>query len=164
MIRTHGFSSGIKVLGGGFNLCSTQRVIRTSSQQNFLLMTQQAAGAPKNRKSGPSRLKSGSASKASYSTAAGKEIEAKTSTPESTGVRLNKCLHELSRRGSDDAIADGRVTINNVVATNGMRVQKRDIVRLVRLIKIVCHHSSNKFKNNKGSQTYLCLFNFQHTN
>lgn len=46
------------------------------------------------------------------------------------GVRLNKCLHGLSRRGADDAISEGRVTINNEVATNGMKVKKRDIVRL----------------------------------
>jgi hypothetical protein len=48
----------------------------------------------------------------------------------SDGVRLNKCLIGLSRRGADDAIAEGRVTINNVIATNGMKVMKRDSVRL----------------------------------
>ena len=123
-------------MGGGFCSCSTQRMIRISSQQNFLAMKQYTAGTPKNSNTGPGKSKVGSTSKASYSTSTGKESGAKTSTPESTGVRLNKCLHELSRRGSDDAIAEGRVTINNVVATNGMRVQKRDVVRLVRLIKI----------------------------
>ena len=74
---------------------------------------------------------------------------------DSDGVRLNKCLHGLSRRGADDAIADGRVTINNNIATNGMKVKNRDIVRLVSIIckgKIVAgsyiplkngHHSVN---------------------
>ena len=31
-------------------------------------------------------------------------------------IRLNKCLNSLSRRASDDAIAEGRVTINNKIA------------------------------------------------
>lgn len=31
-------------------------------------------------------------------------------------IRLNKCLGSLSRRASDDAIAEGRVTINNSIA------------------------------------------------
>jgi 23S rRNA pseudouridine2604 synthase len=46
------------------------------------------------------------------------------------GVRLNKCLGGLSRRGADDAISEGRVTINNEVASNGRKVKKRDVVRL----------------------------------
>lgn len=38
-------------------------------------------------------------------------------TDESQGaIRLNKCLSSLSRRASDDAIAEGRVTVNNNVA------------------------------------------------
>ena len=150
MIRIHGFSSCMKIAGGGFSSCSTQRMIRISSQQNFLVMKEYVAGAPKYNKPNPGKSKVGSTSKASYSTATGKGSGEKTSTSESTGVRLNKCLHELSRRGSDDAIAEGRVTINNVVATNGMRVQKRDVVRLVRQIKIASHQSSNKFKNKCG--------------
>lgn len=52
-------------------------------------------------------------------------------TVDSDGVRLNKCLHGLSRRGADDAISEGRVTVNNVIATNGIKVKKRDVVRLV---------------------------------
>ena len=57
-------------------------------------------------------------------------------TVDSDGVRLNKCLHGLSRRGADDAISEGRVTVNNVVATNGIKVKKRDVVRLVSSICI----------------------------
>jgi S4 domain len=75
-------------------------------------------------RNGPSRKASGASSSPSNN-------DGKDKNQESSGVRLNKCLHELSRRGADDAISEGRVTINNVLATNGMRVQKRDIVRLV---------------------------------
>jgi S4 domain len=74
--------------------------------------------------SGPGRKASGASSSSSNN-------DGKDKNQESSGVRLNKCLHELSRRGADDAISEGRVTINNVLATNGMRVQKRDVVRLV---------------------------------
>ena len=46
------------------------------------------------------------------------------------GVRVNKCLNSLSRRGADDAIAEGRVTINNKPAKAGDRVIKGDVVKL----------------------------------
>lgn len=46
------------------------------------------------------------------------------------GVRLNKCLLGLSRRAADDAIIQGRVTINGKVASVGDRVMSRDIVKL----------------------------------
>ena len=46
------------------------------------------------------------------------------------GVRVNKCLNTLSRRGADDAIAEGRVTINNKLAKAGDRVVKGDVVKL----------------------------------
>eukprot|EP01041_Mallomonas_annulata_P007891 gene7891-16154_t len=46
------------------------------------------------------------------------------------GVRLNKCITTLSRRAADQAIEEGRVTVNNQVATVGTRVKNRDDVRL----------------------------------
>lgn len=46
------------------------------------------------------------------------------------GVRLNKCLSSLSRRGADVAIAAGRVTVNGKVAGCGTRVRPGDKVRL----------------------------------
>ena len=46
------------------------------------------------------------------------------------GVRLNKCLTELSRRAADEAIAEGRVTINSSSAPPGSRVRPGDVVRL----------------------------------
>jgi ribosomal 50S subunit-recycling heat shock protein len=47
-----------------------------------------------------------------------------------SGVRLNKCIPSLSRRGADDAIEQGRVTINGVIAKCGDRVQRGDKVCL----------------------------------
>jgi 23S rRNA-/tRNA-specific pseudouridylate synthase len=47
------------------------------------------------------------------------------------GIRINKCLIGLSRRAADEAISNGRVTINgNIVTTAGCRVVKGNIVRL----------------------------------
>ena len=47
------------------------------------------------------------------------------------GIRLNKCLPALSRRGADDAIAGGRVSVNgNVVLSAGARVHLGDLVAL----------------------------------
>jgi len=46
------------------------------------------------------------------------------------GVRLNKCLPSLSRRGADDAIAEGRVTVNGQPPTAGYKVQSGDVVKL----------------------------------
>ena len=40
-------------------------------------------------------------------------------------IRLNKCLGSLSRRASDDAIGEGRVTINNKIA----KVSKQNIIQ-----------------------------------
>ena len=79
-------------------------------------------------KRGPTRSSSSSSNGGKVSTSQKGDAAPKL---DSDGVRLNKCLHGLSRRGADDAIAEGRVTINNAVATNGMKVKKRDIVRLV---------------------------------
>ena len=45
-------------------------------------------------------------------------------------MRLNKCLPSLSRRGADDAIAEGRVTVNGEPAVAGYKVQPKDMVRL----------------------------------
>lgn len=45
-------------------------------------------------------------------------------------VRLNKCLSSLSRRAADDAIAQGRVTVNNIKASPGMKVRFGDVIRL----------------------------------
>lgn len=45
-------------------------------------------------------------------------------------VRINKCLAGLSRRAADAAVAEGRVTVNGMVASNGSKVQKGDTVRL----------------------------------
>ena len=96
-------------------------------------LTMRSDGAkPAPKKSGDARLRSGAVRKITSDKGVGGG--GKISSEENSGVRLNKCLHELSRRGADDAIAEGRVTINNQPATNGMRVQKRDIVRLVRIL------------------------------
>ena len=46
------------------------------------------------------------------------------------GVRLNKCLSGLSRRAADEAINEGRVTINGCAAPSGSRVFRGDVVRL----------------------------------
>lgn len=46
------------------------------------------------------------------------------------GVRLNKCLSGLSRRAADEAINEGRVTINGCAAPSGSRVYRGDVVRL----------------------------------
>lgn len=46
------------------------------------------------------------------------------------GVRLNKCLPSLSRRGADAAIEAGRVTVNGRVAGFGVRVRPGDRVCL----------------------------------
>jgi 23S rRNA pseudouridine2604 synthase len=46
-----------------------------------------------------------------------------------TGYRLNKCLLKFSRRAADDAIAEGRVTVNgDIVVTAGRRVESGDEV------------------------------------
>ena len=49
---------------------------------------------------------------------------------EAGSLRLNKCLIGLSRRAADQAIADGRVTINSIIAVCGARVTTSDVVRL----------------------------------
>lgn len=49
---------------------------------------------------------------------------------EAEGVRLNKCLSELSRRAADAAIEQGRVTVNGRAAACGARVRAGDKVRL----------------------------------
>jgi 23S rRNA pseudouridine2604 synthase len=43
---------------------------------------------------------------------------------------VNKCLAGLSRRAADDAVAQGRVTINGATAQCGAQVQAGDRVRL----------------------------------
>jgi pseudouridine synthase len=48
----------------------------------------------------------------------------------SGGIRLNKCISSLSRRAADDAIAEGRVTVNGKVAETGCKVKKGDIIKL----------------------------------
>lgn len=49
----------------------------------------------------------------------------------SDGIRINKCLLGLSRRAADDAISEGRVTINGKVVTQaGIRVSKGNVVQL----------------------------------
>lgn len=44
-------------------------------------------------------------------------------------IRLNKCISSLSRRAADDAIKEGRVTVNSRVATCGTKVNFGDIIR-----------------------------------
>ncbi len=46
------------------------------------------------------------------------------------GIRLNKCIASLSRRAADEAIAQGRVTVNNEVAFPGTKVRYGDIIKL----------------------------------
>ena len=127
------------------------------------MMKQNGGGSSKSINPGPGSSKMGSKNRISNSNAIGKESSSKMMLPESTGVRLNKCLHELSRRGADDAIAEGRVTINNIVATNGMRVQKRDIVRLVRLIKAFHFKFYKEMKTNteiKSIRSSFTIYGF----
>lgn len=109
---------------------------RHSRNGDFLSMVSGGTKPPP-RKNGDAKFRGGAVRKNSGTSGKEGGGAAKAGSPENTGVRLNKCLLELSRRGADDAIAEGRVTINNKPATNGMRVQKRDIVRLVRV------HSDN---------------------
>ena len=45
-------------------------------------------------------------------------------------IRLNKCITSLSRRAADDAIAEGRVTVNGAIAQTGCKVKKGDIIKL----------------------------------
>lgn len=55
----------------------------------------------------------------------------KSSTPSHIeGIRLNKCIASLSRRAADEAIAQGRVTVNNQVAFPGTKVRYGDIIKL----------------------------------
>ena len=50
---------------------------------------------------------------------------------EDKGIRLNKCIPSLSRRGADAAISEGRVCVNgHVVLSAGTRVLKGDLVEL----------------------------------
>ena len=47
------------------------------------------------------------------------------------GIRLNKCLPSLSRRGADDAILNGRVSVNGrKIKEPGFRVSIKDRVDL----------------------------------
>ena len=103
-----------------------------SRNGDFLTMVSGGTKPPP-RKNSDAKFRGGAVRKSSGTSSKEGGDASKAVSPESTGVRLNKCLLELSRRGADDAIAEGRVTINNKPATNGMRVQKRDIVRLVKI-------------------------------
>ena len=51
-------------------------------------------------------------------------------TSSNEGVRINKCLSSLSRRGADNAIIEGRVTVNGKPAHSGQRVFNGDKVML----------------------------------
>ena len=53
-----------------------------------------------------------------------------TAFDQSGGVRINKCLSSMSRRGADEAIREGRVTVNNKPAVSGQRVFDGDKVML----------------------------------
>ena len=75
---------------------------------------------------------SSSTSTRSSSSSRGEYIKkSKPVTPNpDTGVRINKCLGSLSRRAADDAISEGRVTVNGQAATSGQRVNAGDKVML----------------------------------
>ena len=124
--RTSNLNVGIAV-----QFCCAVRHLH-SGKDDFLIMRSDGARPPP-KKNGDTKMNSGALGKSKSTSEKGGNGSGKIVSPENSGVRLNKCLHELSRRGADDAIAEGRVTINNQPATNGMRVQKRDIVRLVRI-------------------------------
>ena len=50
---------------------------------------------------------------------------------EDEGIRLNKCIPSLSRRGADSAISEGRVSVNgNIITSGGSRVFPGDAVEL----------------------------------
>ena len=73
---------------------------------------------------GPARGGGGGRGRSSSPSPSGSSVDA------GDGVRLNKCLPSLSRRGADDAIAEGRVTVNGQPPTAGHKVQPGDVVRL----------------------------------
>ena len=49
---------------------------------------------------------------------------------DSRGTRVNKCIPSLSRRQADDAVRDGRITINNSIAALSSKVYPGDVVKL----------------------------------
>ena len=138
-LGTNSFSSVSNTLRRSANVgmqCAVQSccAVRHLHSRNGDFLTMRSDGAkPPPKKNMDARLRGGAVRRSRPISDKSGDASAKTVSPENSGVRLNKCLHELSRRGADDAIAEGRVTINNQPATNGMRVQKRDIVRLVRM-------------------------------
>ena len=105
------------------------------SKRSYFSMKYDEIKPSKNNDSNPKSSRGPSAKRgpvrSTSTTSKGDQRGGQQSTLDSDGVRLNKCLHGLSRRGADDAISEGRVTVNNVIATNGVKVKKRDIVRLV---------------------------------
>ena len=72
-----------------------------------------------------------SAGRRGMSSSSGKAIgKTETLGGSVVGVRLNKCLPGLSRRAADDAIAEGRVTVNNIAPSAGTKVSSKDVVKL----------------------------------
>lgn len=59
-----------------------------------------------------------------------KKVSSSSSPSPSSGYRINKCLTNLSRRAADQAIVEGRVTVNGKVATPGQMVNAGSIVKL----------------------------------
>eukprot|EP01031_Cornospumella_fuschlensis_P035516 gene35516-43058_t len=55
---------------------------------------------------------------------------AKASDVLSGGVRVNKCVVSLSRRGADEAVGQGRVTVNGIPATPTQAIKPGDVVKL----------------------------------
>lgn len=43
---------------------------------------------------------------------------------------MNKCVVSLSRRGADEAVEQGRVTVNGVLATATQAIKPGDVVKL----------------------------------
>lgn len=85
---------------------------------------------PPGEKLSPFRSSSNSGSNFGRHNGNGSKSKITTPNPDTEGTRINKCFGTLSRRGADDAISEGRVTVNGKPATSGQRVISGDKVML----------------------------------
>lgn len=104
------------------SLSANHNIIKSSNSDH-------GSSVGNNKKSSSSPSKRRNHSTASFSKVSLKPLSKQSSDLSLDGVRINKTLMGLSRRSADDAIAEGRVTVNGVVAKTGIRVNKGDIVR-----------------------------------
>lgn len=85
---------------------------------------------PNNPTNQPTRVTKPSAPSSSAPKRPKPLVETKVNEVLSEGVRVNKCVVSLSRRGADEAVAQNRVTVNGVLATATQRIKPGDMVRL----------------------------------